>query len=97
MFQARIGDNVIGVCSCMPEGPTVGTIVTGKVRELHLIGQPEAITGDTVIFPCGPGTVVGTAFLNITEYAPTSRSGDPVYGCANGNIISTDFLRIVGP
>lgn len=92
MMVAKIGDTVVGVCTCAsPPYPDVGVIVGGNMQMFNT-GPAVARLGDPVSFSCGMGSIVSGAFDFISGGQPLARMGDSVTGCGNGTIVSSSRM-----
>lgn len=89
MMVAKIGDSVVGICTCAyPPYPDVGTIVAGSSQYFDT-GPGVARMGDVVSFSCGVSNIVSSSMKSFNIGPGVARMGDSVTGCGNGTIIAT--------
>lgn len=95
MMVAKIGDSVVGVCTCAdPPYPDVGTIIGGSPF-MYNTGPNVARLGDPVTFSCGVSTVVSGSMTTFNAGPGIARAGDAVSGCGNGTIVATSEMLIL--
>ena len=88
MLISRVGDTVVGMCTCStPPYPDVGVISMGDSMHID-IGSLVGRVGDTVTFSCGVATIVSGTPMDISGGTMVARTGDSVTGCGNGTIVS---------